>query len=820
MNFADIILPLPLKGYFTYIIPQDMIDSVHCGSRVIVPFGKKKFYTGIVVFLHGIKPTLYETKEIFAILDPHPILRHPQLKFWEWISSYYMCSVGEVYKAAIPTGMKLESETIITKNEEFVEDEDDRLKDRELKVLHAFGDNEKLSVQEIEKLTGLKNVLVVVKSLLDKQAVMISEQIKGGYKPKVEICVRLLSARDDQDKLRNMFDELSRSKKQLSLLMSYLELSNFMQKTEIKEVNKKNLLEKSGVSPGVLKALVDKGVMEFYNKEISRIEKSYKAVSPIYPLSENQNRAMNEIVNLYSSKDVVLLHGVTGSGKTEIYIHLIEKVLKQGRQVLFMVPEIALTTQLTERLERVFGDAIAIYHSKFSDNERVEVWNKLLNEQKIKIVLGVRSSVFLPFKDLGLVIVDEEHEATYKQQDPAPRYNGRNAAIVLASLHGAKVLLGTATPCIETYFNAKNDKYGLVELKERHEDIEMPLIRAVDIKELAKKKQMISHFSPLLIERINTALINGEQAILFQNRRGFAPMVECSLCAWVPKCQSCDVSLTYHKSKNQLTCHYCGYTVELPPSCPACGHKSIIAKGFGTEKIEEEIENVFPKASVLRMDFDTTRSKVGYEKIISNFEQQKSNILVGTQMVSKGLDFGNVSVVGILNAGTMMNYPDFRAHERAFQMMTQVAGRAGRKKKRGEVILQTNEPNHRLTLQVINNDFEGMYEDQIKERKMFHYPPFYRLIYIYLKHREYPVVERASQKYTERIREFFGNRVLGPDNPPVGRIQSMFIRKIVVKIEMEASVGKAKEILNKVKDDMMSDSDFKSSTFYYDVDPI
>lgn len=820
IQFADVILPLPVNRYFTYRIPQEMLDSVHTGSRVIVPFGRKKYYTAIVVSLHGIEPRDYETKDIYAILDAKPILRHPQLKLWEWIAQYYMCSVGEVYKAALPSGLKIESETLVSLNEDFEEDPADRLKEREQAVLDKLAAKERMSVAELEKETGLRNILPVVKSLLDREAIFISEELKKSYRPKLESYVRLLIGRDDQDRLRSLFDELGRSKKQLALVMKYMELTHFMQRPSPDEITKKELLEKAGVTSAVLNGLVGKEVMEVYKKEVSRVERQVLSTQPLYKLNEHQQRAHNEIVDQFRDKGVVLLHGVTSSGKTEVYIHLMEEVVRQGRQVLFMVPEISLTTQLTERLQRVFGKKLAIYHSKFSDSERVEIWNSLLNQDEIRIVLGVRSSVFLPFRDLGLVIVDEEHEATYKQQDPAPRYHGRNVALVLASLHGAKALLGTATPAIETYFNALDGKYGLVELSERHEEIALPRIEAVDIKELKRKKRMISHFSPLLAEKVHQTLADKEQVILFQNRRGFAPMIECAMCAWVPKCKYCDVSLTYHKAHKQLTCHYCGYTTEIPPVCPSCGNPSLLTRGFGTEKIEEEIGTVFPEARVARMDLDTTRTKKAYENIITGFQQQKSNILVGTQMISKGLDFDHVRVVGILNADSMMNYPDFRAHERAYQIMSQVAGRAGRRSKQGEVILQTSEPNHPLIRQVINHDYVGMYQAQLKERELFHYPPFYRLIYIYMKHRNEQVLEELSTRYANHLRAVFGSRILGPDNPPVARIQSLYIRKIVLKVELNASIQRAKELLFSTRNEMMVDERFKSLVFYYDVDPI
>ena len=820
MQYADVILPLPVNRYFTYRIPPEMPDSVHIGSRVIVPFGKKRYYTAIVVSIHPELSSEYEIKDLFAVLDANPVVRYPQLKLWEWIAQYYMCSVGEVYKAALPSGLKIESETLVTINDDYEEDPDNRLKEREQRILDLLGAKERMSAAELEKASGFRNVFPLLKSLLEKEAIYISEELKKAYRPKLESYVRLLVARDDQDTLRQLFDELSRSKKQLALLMKYMELSRFLQRDALIEISRKELLEKADVTAAVLNGLVAKGVMEVYRKEISRLDTSSVALQPLYPLNPHQQKAFDEIHASFKEKNTVLLHGVTSSGKTEIYIHLIDETIRRGEQVLFLVPEIALTTQLTERLQRVFGNKLAIYHSKFSDSERVEIWNKLLHDKEKQIVLGVRSSVFLPFRKLGLVIIDEEHEPTYKQQDPAPRYHGRNTALVLASMHGAKTLLGTATPSVESYYNAREGKYGLVELTERHEEIALPSIVPVDVKELRHKKLMNSHFSPLLTQKIHQTLQAGEQCILFQNRRGFAPMVECSLCAWVPKCQNCDVSLTYHKSMRQLTCHYCGYTIPIPSVCPSCGNPALVTRGFGTEKIEEEISQIFPEAKVVRLDLDTTRTKKAYDNIIRGFQQQKTNVMVGTQMVSKGLDFDHVRVVGILNADAMMNYPDFRAHERAYQMMAQVAGRAGRKGEQGEVILQTSNPNHPLIRQVMHNDYLGMYREQIKERQLFGYPPFCRLIYIYLKHRNERLLDELSTRYAAYLHNIFGQRVLGPDNPPVGRIQSLYIRKIVLKVELTASVAHAKELLLSSRQEMMRDERFKSLMFYYDVDPV
>ena len=602
--------------------------------------------------------------------------------------------------------------------------------------------------------------------------------------------------------------------------MKYVELSGVMGKGTVKEVSKKELLQRAGVSPSILNGLVEKKIFEIYYHEIGRLNGCGDETFSLNPLNEHQQRAYGEITEVFLEKSVCLLHGVTSSGKTEVYIHLIDEVIRQGKQVLYLLPEIALTTQITERLRRVFGTRLGIYHSKFPDAERVEIWQKQLGDKGYDIILGVRSSVFLPFRNLGLVIVDEEHENTYKQQDPAPRYHARNAAIVLAAMYGAKVLLGTATPSVETWYNATNGKYGLVELKERYQEIRLPEILPVDIKELHRKKRMIGQFSPLLIQYIREALDQKEQVILFQNRRGFAPMIECRTCGGVPKCKNCDVSLTYHKGINQLTCHYCGYTYQLPRSCPACDGVELVNRGFGTEKIEDDIKIAFPEASVARMDLDTTRTRSAYEKIIADFEQGKTDILIGTQMVSKGLDFDHVSVVGILNADTMLNYPDFRSYERAFQLMAQVAGRAGRKNKQGRVILQTKSIDHPIIAQVMANDYEQMVAGQLAERQMFHYPPYYRLVYVYLKNRNEILLEQMADVMAGKLRTVFGARVLGPDKPPVGRIQTLFIKKIIVKIEYNASMGRARELLLQVQREMIEDERFKSLIVYYDVDPM
>lgn len=819
-KFADVILPLPLHSCFTYSLPDEWADEVQIGCRVVVPFGRKKYYTAIVRNVHYCAPTEYEVKEVSALLDARPILLPRQFKFWEWLSDYYLCTQGDVYKAALPSGLKLESETIVEYNPDF--ESDVCLPEKEQKILDMLSADPEQCVTKLEKETGIKNILSVIKSLLDKEAIFVKEELRRTYKPKTETRVRLTAAARNEHRLHIFFDELQRrAPKQLDLLMKYLELSGYLSGRDIKEVSKAELLQRTSATPAVFNGLVDRGVFEVYQQEIGRIDKALlKEVIPVNPLNEHQQRAYHSILENFQSKNVCLLHGVTASGKTEVYIHLIEETIRQGKQVLYLLPEIALTAQITERLQRVFGSRLGIYHSKFPDAERVEIWQKQLSEADYDIILGVRSSVFLPFRNLGLVIVDEEHENTYKQQDPAPRYHARNAAIVLASMYGAKTLLGTATPSVETWHNATSGKYGLVELKERYKEIQLPEIIPVDIKELHRKKKMNGPFSPLLLQYIREALEQKEQVILFQNRRGFAPMIECNTCGWVPKCKNCDVSLTYHKGLNQLTCHYCGYTYQLPRICPACEGTDLRNRGFGTEKIEDDIKALFPDARVARMDLDTTRTRTAYERIISDFQQGKTDILIGTQMVSKGLDFDHVSIVGILNADTMLNYPDFRAYERAFQLMAQVAGRAGRKNKRGRVVLQTKSIDHPIIPQVIANDYEAMVGGQLAERQMFHYPPYHRLVYVYLKNRNETLLDLMAQTMAAKLRTVFGNRVLGPDKPPVARVQTLFIRKIVLKIETNAPMARARELLVQVQKEMVAEDRFKSLIVYYDVDPM
>ena len=821
MHFADVILPLPLTDQYTYKIPSDLEKSVVRGCRVIVHFGKKRFYTAIVSEVYDTPPkTNSEIKEIFAVLDATPILRRPQLRFWQWMANYYLCRLGDVYKAALPSGLKIESETSVTRNPDF--ETDVPLKPNEQAVLYAFAkEKEKLTLSDLEKKTGLRNIVPIVASLMAKGAVEVNEELKRGYVPKTETYVRLASEYKQEEKMQEAFDSVRRAKKQEQLLVCFLDLSHALNPVLEQEISKKELLEKSGQNASVLEGLLKRGVLETYEKEVSRLQMRVCRLQEPNPLSDAQKEALWKIQDTFREKNICLLHGVTSSGKTEIYIHLIRQVLDAGRQVLYMLPEIAITTQITERLGKLFGEQLLVYHSKFSDNERVEVWNRLLHAHSPMLILGVRSSLFLPFSDLGLIIVDEEHETSYKQQDPSPRYNARNAAMVLAGMHGGKTLLGSATPSIDSYFNAFSGKYGLVELKTRFGTHQSPKVIPVNIKELKRKKQM-KHpiFSPPLIQSMRQALDNGEQVILFQNRRGFAPITECKECGWVPRCVNCDVSMTYHKYHNNLVCHYCGYTIRLPEICPSCGSSNFQMQGFGTEKVEEEIALLFPDVNVERMDMDTTRTRTAYERIIGDFDKGKTQILIGTQMISKGLDFGNVGVVGILNADGLMNYPDFRAHERAFQLMLQVSGRTGRRDKQGTVILQTSQPEHPLIQMVIRSAYREMVDWQLSERSIFHYPPYFRLIVLVLRSKNEAVLQDLSRCYAEKLRSQLGNRVLGPVTPPVSYIQTWYIRKIVIKIETAAAIQPMRGFLESVYTEMQHFPTFRQIMLHYDVDPL
>ena len=818
-KFAETLLPLALPGTYTYRIPEGMRLSI--GMRVLVPFGRKKIFTAIVVTLHDREPAGYDVKEILGTLDDKPILRHPQLDFWQWIADYYLCSMGEVYKAALPTGLKVESETTISANPDFEESEPGQLTDHERVILDFTAQRGRVQIAEIARATGFKTVERNVSHLLDMDALHVSERVVDNYRPKTEACVRLTIARDDEEKLHQFFDQLKRAPKQESLLLAYLDMSRWLQSGETREVSKENLLKRAGVSGTVLHEAVKRGLFEIYKKEINRFADLGSILEDPPTLSEEQQRAYKEIHQSMRQHAITLLHGVTSSGKTSVYMHLITDALKLGKQVLYLVPEIALTTQLTRRLRRVFGDKLLIYHSKFSDNERVDIWKRLLDSNEPCVVIGVRSSVFLPYSNLGLVIVDEEHDSSYKQQDPAPRYNGRNAALVLAQMHGAKTLLGSATPAIEVYHLALEGRYGLVKLMTRYGDIQMPDVKVIDTIDARKRREMQGMFSNELIANCRKALDHGEQVILFQNRRGYSPMVRCKECGTVPKCENCDVSLTYHKHNRSLVCHYCGYTIPLPDLCPACQLPGLEIIGYGTERIEDDIDALFPGEKISRMDLDTTRSKNSYDRIIDEFSQHRTNILVGTQMVTKGLDFDAVSIVGILNADTMINFPDFRSHERAFDMLEQVSGRAGRAHKQGQVIIQTSQPGHDVIKFVQAHDYEGFYQHELADRQKFGYPPFTKVINIYLKHRDDATVGEIAVRYSGLLRQVFGTRVLGPMAPLVARVQNLYIRQITLKMETAASMTKVKGILRDLYERMLAaDARMKAVRLYYDVDPV
>ena len=750
--FVDVILPVPLDGFFTYSVPSSADEQVEVGKRVLVPFGRNKTYVGIIASIHHQQPEGYQTKDILQVLDSTPMLLGSQLRLWQSIADYYMSPIGEVFKAALPSGLKAED----------------------------------------------------------------------GYKPKTETYIRLTPQFRNKQALQVALDMLRRAPKQQAAFIDFMALSGIEEYgvTETTSLTRDELLNQ-GHSLQTITALVQRGLLETYEQEVGRLNHGGEPhLDRIQPLSPIQQDAYNQIHFSFLKKNVTLLHGVTSSGKTEIYIHLIRQTLEQKRQVLYLLPEIALTVQIMDRLQRVFGNRLGIYHSKYSDAERVEIWQKQLSGHPYDVILGARSAVFLPFQQLGLVIVDEEHETSYKQQDPMPRYHARSAAIMLAQMQKAKVLLGTATPSLETYHNAKTGKYGLVELFQRYKGIELPEIQVVDTKDLLHRKMMSGPFSPLLLSKVREALERGEQAILFQNRRGYAPMIECKQCGWVPHCQHCDVSLTLHRNLNQLTCHYCGNTYQVPTECPNCGCTQLQTRGYGTEKIEAEVHDIFPEARISRMDLDTTRSRQAYERIINDFSSGRTNLLIGTQMISKGLDFDKVSVVGILNADTMLNYPDFRAYEHAYMMMSQVSGRAGRKGKRGLVILQTKSPDLPLIGQVVHNDYAAFYRSLIAERQQFRYPPYYRLVYVFLKHRQNAVVEAAGVEMGARLRQWFSGRVLGPDKPGISKVKSLSIRKIVLKLEPSLNMAEVRKYLTLAQQQMLQDKRYSTLQIYYDVDPL
>lgn len=819
--FAEVILPLPIYSTFTYSIPADLSGDVGVGSRVLVQFGRRKFYTGIVASLHDDRPEGYEVKDISALLDSTPVIRYPQLRLWEWMASYYLCSPGEVYKAAIPTGLKPESTTQVSLNPDFdlTELEGD-LTEGMAEILQILDSEKKMSIADLEKSAMMKNVTLVLRPLLERGAVEISEKVVERYRPKTCRMVALRAPHGDHEALHALMDLTSRSKRQERALIAYLDLSGWLRdKKRLKEVSRDELLERSGATPGILKAMEEKGIFSFYKKVINRFNDSDRETEALPKLTLPQNEALRGILSQFNDHAVTLLHGVTGSGKTEIYSHLIHTTLDAGRQVLFLVPEISLTTQLTDRLRKVFGDRLLVYHSKFSDNERVDVWKRLLVSSEPLLILGVRSSVFLPFASLGLIIVDEEHESSYKQYDPAPRYNARDTAIMLASMHGAKTLLGSATPAVDTFHKACQGKYGLVTLAERFEGATLPDVEIVDMRDQRKRKLNNGIFSFPLGKSVADALAANRQALIFQNRRGFAPYVVCRNCGWSPKCINCDVSLVYHKYSDQLRCHYCGYSIPRPTLCPACEENSVEIYGYGTERIAEETHIAFPTARVSRMDLDTTRNKNAYQEIIEDFSSHSSDILVGTQMLSKGLDFGNVTVVGVVNADSLLNFPDFRSNERAFNMLEQVAGRAGRRSDEGKVIIQTSDPENPILSFVKTHDYDGFYRREIESRRRLNYPPFSRIINIYLKNKDPKAVDEAAYLMADALRNVFGNRVLGPEKPFVSRVATYYLQSIMLKVESTASMQKVKHILRTLYESLARDQRIKTSVIYYDVDP-
>nr|WP_315173032.1 primosomal protein N' [uncultured Flavobacterium sp.] len=800
MYFVEVILPLSLAKTFTYRISETEFHYIKKGMRVAVPFGKSKMYTALVIATHQNQPTLYEAKEIHQILDEKPIVTEIQIAHWQWISTYYMCAIGDVYRGAMPSALLLESETVITHKQDVFVDES-QLSDDEFLVYQALQQQSSLKVQDIIAILNKKNIVPVLQKLIDKNILVLEEEIQESYKPKLVRYVRLHPKYESNTGLGELIETLKNANKQREIVMSYFQLSA-SEKTrgEAKPITVKKLIEVANSSSAVVKALIEKEIFEEYFIQEDRVNFAGKAQENALLLSQAQQMAFNGIKDSFTQKEVCLLHGVTSSGKTEIYIKLIEEYLVTGKQVLYLLPEIALTTQLVGRLRAYFGDKVAVFHSKYNNNERVEVWKQVLeNSPKAQIVIGARSALFLPFYQLGFIIVDEEHEQTFKQVDPAPRYHARDAAIVLAhSHHQAKVLLGSATPSLETYFNAQSEKYGLVEISERFGNVQMPVIELVDLKDKYFRKRMTGHFSDTLVDDITLALSLGEQVILFQNRRGYSPIIECMTCGHVPQCQQCDVSLTYHKHKNQLRCHYCGYSMAKPTNCHSCSSIDLTTKGFGTEQIEQELISIFPSAKTGRMDQDTTRGKFGFEKIIDSFKNREVDILVGTQMLAKGLDFDNVSLVGIMNADTMLYHPDFRAFERSFQMMTQVAGRAGRSEKQGKVIIQTYNPNHNTIQQVTNNDYFGMYKEQLYDRQIYKYPPYFRIIKVTLKHRDFDKLKEGAMWLYQVMSQNLNMPVLGPEEPAISRIRNEYIRTILIKIPQNTPIGSTKKTIQKI----------------------
>lgn len=821
--FADVLLPISLPGYFTYRVPFELNNIIKPGQQVVVQFGKKKIYTALVRKIHTTAPPINDIKYILSILEVEALIYEKQFLLWEWIASYYMCTPGEVMNAALPSALKLTSETKIILNPSFDGDVS-LLNEKELMTTEALTHQKELTLTDLAKLIEQKTVIPLIKNLIEKKIIIVKEEITNTYKPKTEWYVKLEEKYKDEKLLKEIFDQLEkRAPKQLEILMYiYSKTTSLNDKTH--RIKKAVMLKELNTSVAQLNSLIKKGVCTQFELEISRLENFEKTDDSYIELNEHQQIALDAINDEFKKKDIVLLHGITSSGKTEIYIKLINETIKQGKQVLYLLPEIALTTQIVNKLRKYFGNKVGVYHSKFNEQERVEIWNKVLLTNDVnssyQIILGARSALFLPFNNLGLIIVDEEHDSSYKQHSPAPRYNARDTAIYLSKLHGAKTILGTATPSVESYYNAKTNKYSLVALNKRYGGVLLPEIYVADVKEETKQKKMKSHFTSFLLEEIKEALKNKEQVILFQNRRGFSTRLECDACNWIPECKHCDVTLTYHKKSNLLKCHYCGYSINIPEKCPACNNNKLVLHGFGTEKVEEELPIFFPDAKIVRMDLDTTQSKNGHQIIINDFEDRKIDILVGTQMVTKGLDFNNVHVVGIMNADSMISFPDFRSFERSYQLMAQVSGRAGRNKKRGKVIIQTYHPYHSVIRYVIDHDYTSMYESQIQERMTFKYPPFYKLIQISLKHNNAETLNNSAKELCKQLKKIFGQRVLGPEYPTISRIRNEYIKNILLKIEKDFSLSQAKIVLKKQLDNFKSEHDHKGIRIAIDVDPL
>lgn len=817
-DYAEVILPLAVLGTFTYLVPEEMQCDISRGSRVYVPFGPRKFYTGIVADLHTNTPK-FKVKPIASLLDGTSILRHPQLKFWQWIADYYLCTLGEVYRAAVPTGLKVESETNLSLNKAIdLEEIGQTLTPAETELLNEVIVADHVRMSDLDRERSHATTARYVSRMLQKGIIVADEKATSSYKAKTIAIVSACNDVKNHEWLHQAFDAVTTATKQERLLIAFLEL---IKNQAVPEVTREELLTKAKVSPGILKAICDKGILKVEKRKINRFDaKPGNKPVELPPLSPLQREALRQIDEQWREKNVVLLRGITGSGKTEIYCHAILSALEAGHQVLYLVPEISLTTQLTDRLRKVFGNRLLVYHSKFSDSERVDIWRKLLHSHEPMVILGVRSSVFLPFAKIGLVVVDEEHEASYKQYDPAPRYNARDAAIMLAHLHGAKTLLGSATPAIDTYYKAQTGKFGLVELLERYQGAQLPDVTVVDMLDSRKRRLTDGLLANPVAENLRHTIKRGRQAIMFQNRRGFAPLIQCTQCGWQPKCQYCDVSMVYHKSIDVMSCHYCGYQMHLPRLCPACGQNSVRIGGYGTERIAEHLHSHFPEARVSRMDLDTTRNKDAYQEIIEDFAGHNTDILIGTQMVSKGLDFANVSMVGVVNADSLLHFPDFRANERAFNMLVQVAGRAGRRNEQGQVFIQTSDAANPLLKFISSQDYSGYYEYELEQRRRFGYPPFTKIIMLYVKHREEAEAARLATRYAGELQKVFGTRVLGPAKPSVARISNYYIQTIMLKIEAVASMIKVKKLLFEIYSRMAADRSFRNAQVYYDVDPV